>query len=301
MDQRRRARLLLAVLVIASLALVTLDFRTQGGPLEGARGVLAGVLAPVQGAAAAVTRPVLDIAGDLSETLALRRENERLRVELAEARSRGRSLTDLQRENDELRAMVGLRERLGVDTVAAQTIGFGPANFEWTATIDAGIRDGVALDMAVLNGDGLVGRVIQTTATTSRVLLAIDPNFAAAARASGEVATVSGRGGDLMLLLPVDPEAELAPGDEVVTTSYEFGVFPAGIPIGVVESVTPGDALADPVAEVRPFVDFTRLDLLLVVSGDPRDPLPVPDVGSTPLDPPRIVESPSPSPSAAPS
>ncbi|MFA9430864.1 rod shape-determining protein MreC [Egicoccus sp. AB-alg2] len=277
MFQRRRARALLVVLVLLSLVLVTVDFRSgDDGPLDRLRGGLTAVLRPIQDGLVTLVRPVGDAAGSVADLFRARSENERLRAQVDELRERRRSVADVERENEELRELLGMREGTGVEAVAARVVALGPTGFEWTVVIDVGTDDGVERDMPVVNGDGLVGRVIQVERNAARVLLAIDPNFGAPARhaANGETGTVIGRGGDPMLFQPFDPEAQIEVGDEIVTSAYQSGAFPGGIPIGSVASV--GEVTAGLVLDVQiqPFVDFTRIHHVLVVTSEPVVELP---------------------------
>ncbi|MEX0953226.1 MAG: rod shape-determining protein MreC [Nitriliruptoraceae bacterium] len=277
MYQRRRSRIVLAALVLVALVLVTIDVRSgEGGLLNGARGLATQVFQPVQDGATMLLRPVGNAFTGAGDLFTLRSDNERLRDEVERLRERRRTLTDLERENDELRDLLAMRAQGSHETVPARVVSLSPSSFEWTVTIDVGRREGVARDMPVINGDGLVGRVVQVTNTSSRVLLAIDPSFFAAARSSrtGQIGTIEGRGSDPMVLRPLNPAADVAVGDEVVTSSYQGGVFPGGIPVGLVGDV--GEPSARLVREltVRPFVDFTRLHHVLVILSSPVQPVP---------------------------
>jgi rod shape-determining protein MreC len=275
--QRRRARILLIVLLLAALVLVTVDVRTgDDGPLAGLRGAATSVLRPVQEGIATLVRPFGGAAGGIGELFSIRAENQELRAEVERLEQRRRSVLDLERELQELRDLIGLGDRLEFDTIGARVVALAPSSFEWTITIDVGTNDGVERDMPVIDGAGLVGRIIQTTPTASRVLLAIDPNFTAAARTArtGEIGTVDGRGGEPMLLRPLDPDADLRPGDEIVTSAYQGGVFPGGIPIGTVADVGDVSTRLTREVQVRPFVDFTRLHHVLVVTSAPVEEVP---------------------------
>ena len=292
MNQRRRARVVLAILVLASLVLVTADFRSEGGPLDGLRGLATSTLEPVQRGLTAVARPVVNLFANVGELWSIRADNEALRERVEALEDRQLSTDAIQRENERLRALLDLREANDWETVAASTVAFTPSNFEWTITIDVGADDGVAEDMPVVEGAGLVGKVIQVTPTSSRVLLAIDPNFSAATRsaAGGDVGVVTGQGSDLMRMVADDRGADLAPGDEIVTNNYEFGVFPYGIPVGVVETELDAAGTLSESVLVRPYVDFNRLSQVLVILSFPTEPPPpVPDLPERPLDPPQLV------------
>lgn len=285
MFERRRARVLLAVLTLVALVLLTVDARAgRSGPLARVRDGIATVFGPVQDGLATVLSPLgraLDNVGDLFR---LREENVRLEERLEELEQRRESFADLQRENEELRALLEMRDTLlerdeAFEFLPAEVIALAPSNFEWTITLDVGTRHGVEIDMTVINGDGLVGRVIQVTPTASRVLLAIDPNFAAAARIarSGENGVIEGADTDPMRLTLFNPEADAEERDEVVTSTYQNATYPDGIPIGAVAAIGEPIAGESRQVTVRPYVDFTRLGAVLVILREPPPaPLPPP-------------------------
>lgn len=298
MFDRRRGRILLAVLTLVSLVLLTVDSRAgRTGPLAQVRDGVATIFGPVQDGVATVVRPVGGFFEGVGELFDLREENARLRARLEELEQRRRSFEDLVRENSNLRRLLDTRGTLrarddAYELLAAEVIALSPSNFEWTITIDVGSDHGVATDMTVMNGDGLVGRVVQVGPTVSRVLLAIDPNFAAAARVArtGENGVVEGADTDPLRLSLFDAEGEVETGDEVVTSAYENGTFPDGIPVGVAEVVaepTSGEARE---VTVRPYVAFTRLDAVLVVLRRPP-PTDLPTPARRPASPTPTVPS----------
>lgn len=294
MYNRRRARILLAVLVLAALVLVTVDFRSDGsrgeGPLGALRGGASTVFGPIQDGLATIVRPIGGSIGNVTGLFSARAENAQLRAQLERLQDRRRSYDDVVRENEELRQLLAIQEAIAFETAAAQVIASGPSNFEWTVTLDIGSSDGVARDMPVINGDGLVGRVIQTTADSSRVLLAVDPSFQAAAKhaQTGEEGTLQGNGGDPMIFRPLDPESEVEVGDEIVTSLYSNGVFPSGIPIGTVARADEASGLLTRAIRVRPWVDFTRLQSVLVVLYDTDRQMPDDDLGDVEFNRPDV-------------
>ena len=295
MYQRRRARILIGVLLFVSLVLVTLDIRGgEGNVLERLRGTVTTVLAPVQDGVSSLVRPVGDAFSGVGDLFRLRAENAELRERVERLEERRRAVSDLERENREFRELLAIQDRTNFDTVTARVVALAPSSFEWTITLDVGTNDGVERDMPVINGDGLVGRVIQVTPNASRVLLAIDPSFFATARSgsTGEIGSIGGRGGEPMVLQPIDPAARIEQGHEIVTSSYAGGVFPGGIPIGVVSDPGDPEARLTRTISVLPYVDFTRLHHVLVVLSAPVDPVPpLEGTGDIPFVPPPLDPS----------
>lgn len=269
----RRTRLLLALLLLTSVALITIDFR--GGvtsPVQALRELAGGLFAPVQRGAAAVVSPVagaleqIESIGEREDEIErLRRENDALRRELRTSEvARARAA--------ELDALLGIAGLGQYEIVPAQVIAIGPEQgFAWTVTIDAGTRDGLAVDMTVLNGDGLVGRVTNVSDLTATVLLARDPIFSVGVRVEStlDIGTVTGRGREPMELTMLDPQTPLEPGDRLVTRGSR--TFAPGVPVGEVESVQSTPGTLTRVGEVRPYVDFAALDLVGVVVEAPRE------------------------------
>jgi rod shape-determining protein MreC len=130
--------------------------------------------------------------------------------------------------------------------------------------------------MTVLNGDGLVGRVVRTTEATATVLLIGDRNSTVGGRLNATMALgfVSGRGelGSAAALdyKLVDLKARPRVGDRIVTWGSSGNApYVPGVPIGEVTSVTAVQGALGSTALVKPFVDPTRLDLVGIVTGPP--------------------------------
>jgi rod shape-determining protein MreC len=271
----RRSRRVFVVLLLTAFTLMTLDLQQDGGPTEALRSAGAIVFGPVERAGDAVTRPVttfvsgvaqLDEFQDRIDELQQRNDELTLQLRTSEdARSRAAELDDLLRV-----AGVGQYRVL-----PARVIAVGSAQtFDWTATVDAGSRDGLAPDMTVLTGQGLVGRVTSVGPVTSTVLLAADPESAVGARLEGsqQLGVVSGQGTATMRLELLDPQADVATGDRLVTFGSQSGVpFVSGVPVGEVVDVEKTPGALTRAAIVRPYASFSSLDLVGVVVEPPRE------------------------------
>jgi rod shape-determining protein MreC len=272
-ERPRRARAVLALLLAASIVVITIDFRQrQGGPVDRLQRVAIAVFGPLQQGASAVVRPIGNLIGGVAEIGGLRSENRRLRTEVAGLRARERTYLDVLGENERLRGALRMARRCGCRTVGASVVARSGSNFQLSVTIDAGARQGVARDMAVVDAGGLVGRVTQVTADYATVLLVTDPTSGVAATlASGKApGIVKGRGEALLQFQPVRAGAAPRLGDSVVTRGYQGGVFPAGLPVGMVERVDPaGEASLVPRVDVRPYAALGTLDVVAVVVDRP--------------------------------
>lgn len=277
MRDTRRARMSLGMLLAAALVLMTVDHRAgENSPLSPLRGAGAELFGAAENFGSGLVRPV----GHFFETMAaapdaqrridvLRAENQRLRRDLtAQALDREHSL--------ELKRLLNVAGVAGYRLVTAQVIARrGTPGFEEAVQLDVGSADGVRSEMTVLNGDGLVGRVVQVGTSTSTVVLLSDPASAAGARLEGsnEIGLVHGIGqnGRLLRFRLLDSSAQIVPGRRIVSFGSQRGApYVAGVPIGVVEHVeaTPGELTR--IAYARPYADLTALDVVGVVVQAPR-------------------------------
>jgi rod shape-determining protein MreC len=310
MRDSRRTRAVLVVLLLASLTLIALN--GNSGPGRALRSGAGAVFGPVQRVAAGAFRPVHDFFGgigknDAARLAALQKENDALRL----AERAAQYATCRAGELDALLKVAGL----GQYTVKmAQVIAVGPRQgFAWTAEIDAGAIDGLKVGMTVINGDGLVGRLKTVSGSTSTVLLTIDPSFNVGARVEGtlEIGFASGEGTDPMQVQMLSGQAVLKPGDRMVTDTRAGSTFAGGIPIGSLLQVRGTVGSQTRYATLKPYVNFTSLDLVGVIvqtpRTDPRDsvlpPKPTPGAlpGSTTCGSPSVsaAESPAPTPSTS--
>jgi len=276
-SRTRSARLLVLMLVSASLVTITVDYR-QGphGPLAAAGDAALAAISPLQDAVSKVTKPIGNYVSTLVRLPSIRAENEALRARVAELEAQVATSADLAARVSQLEALLGLREELGaLRTVGAQVIANSVSNLEWTITIDKGSSDGVGVDMPVIAPAGLVGHVVRVAPDSAIVRLIIDPDSAVAARLDVSRATglLEGQGQRDLRMRLVDPATEVQPGERVVTAGYRIpgvggGLYPPGILIGSVSHVLAGEAELEKFVTVRPAVDFSALDMVLVVLSD---------------------------------
>lgn len=265
-----RGRLLLFAFLALSIVVITLDFRQDvGGPLDRAKDISSAIVAPIQRGLTAVVEPVGNFFSSLTELSSLRAGNAELRNELEVMEQRVTDAEAILSENERLVALHGLDESYPtMERLSARVIGRPPANYKWAITIDKGSDDGIRPDMAVIDPDGLVGKVIRVQSDVSTVLLLIDPQAGAKARIDDEplAGAIRGNGAsEALSLVDIDTDAEVSVGDEVVTSGYDNGIFPPNIPIGTISSVESQEAALEQDIDVDPYVDFGTLDFVQVI------------------------------------
>ncbi|MGZ0147484.1 rod shape-determining protein MreC [Kribbella sp. WER1] len=273
----RRRRSVLALVILACFTLIVLDARrSAGSPMEPVREAAAAVFGPLESTATSARQPVDNLRDRFAEMDRLKAENEQLK-KANEDLTRQLDTSDYARSRaQELDKLLKLAPQFTM--TPARVIGIGSAQtFSHTVTIDAGTADGVRTDMTVLNGTGLVGRVVRTTQGTATVLLIGDRNSTVGGRLNSTLALgfVSGRGdvaGTLDYKL-VDPKARPKVGDRIVTWgSSDNAPYVPGVPIGVVTSVTPNAGALGSTATIKPYVDPASIDTVGVVTGPPARP-----------------------------
>jgi len=273
--ERRRSRSVLAVLVLVALVLITVDYRQGGSGSVAAlqRGAMT-VFGPVQDGFATAVRPIGGFFSSIGQLGSLRAENQALQADLEELRQGSVSVAALEQENAELRALVGMQQQYQLVTTGGRVVAQPPNAFEWSVLLDVGADDGVAPGMAVVNAGGLVGKLTEVTRTHSRVQLLTSPSAGYAVRiaATGETGTLSGRGARPFQLEMSDPEAAIPPDAEVVTHAFQGTEIPDAVPVGVVETPPEGFEEGARFLDVRPYVDFTQLGVVLVVLNGPQQP-----------------------------
>ncbi len=271
-----RSRAVIGLLVLACVTILTLDARHQAtaSPVDPLRSFVGAVLGPVEDGVASAMRPVTGIPDHFRSVSGLRDDNAALQAANQRLRTQLRAQRANETRNTEVHTIAKFADRTGYRVVQAQVVAIGPAQaFSRTVTIDAGTDDGVVPDLTVVNADGLVGRVIAASASTATVLLVIDRDSTVGGRlgTSMELGFLGGTGdlsGESSLVLSlVDHTVTPHPGDPVLTWgSPGDAPYLPGIPIGRIVSVHSTPAELTQTATVEPYVDFSTLDVVGVVT-----------------------------------
>lgn len=268
LDIRQRTGYLFIAVIVGHIILISAQVNTRRGvPLLEA--VTFGVFAEVQRGATSVIGRIQRSWESYFALQRVQQENERLRQEVSALQIKLQQERAVAEQSRTLQELLGLRSRTALSTMAAAVIAGGADPVFRTVTIDKGTRDGLRPDMAVIAPAGVVGRIIMPSARASKVQLLIDRNAAAGAmdersRAQG---VVVGTGGSELLMDYVPGTADVRVGDQVVTSGID-GIYPKGFVIGQIESVERGVGEFSAIV-IRPAVDFTSIEAVLVVLAPP--------------------------------
>jgi rod shape-determining protein MreC len=252
----RRASALVTLYVALSLLMLVVGERL---PQAAVRGVGAWVFAPLDRVIQLFDRAV-----------AAWSENLRLHERLSELELENARLRRAQIENDQLRALLGFTRERRFRLVPAEILAVSGEPVAASATLDVGRNRGVREGDAVVTREGLLGRVGEVYAGTSRVLLLTDPNAAVACEI--ESTGVEGvlrfvPGSRPRLVLTVEPFVDTVRVGQRVLTSGLSRRYPRGLPVGTVRRVVrdPRGFTLDLVVE--PAARFTRLRYAFVLPG----------------------------------
>lgn len=279
----QRDRVFIAMLVLFTVTVLTLDFRT--GLLDGVAGTTSQAFGVLQSGVRSFVSPFEAVIRTIRDLGGLRSENARLRNENVRLRRQAETYISVARENARIQSLLQIEGLAGVKAIHARVVGASLSGLERSATINKGRDDGVVPDKAVLAAEGLVGRVVWSGTRTAKIVLLTDAQSAVGVRigTSGEVGLARGTGGrnieiELVSRAALDQGA-VKTGDTVLTSGYQGAIYPPDVPVGRVESVTLAPRGTSYTISVRPFVRFSQLDVLAVAVG--REIVEAPP-GSTP-------------------
>jgi rod shape-determining protein MreC len=276
---RRRTLTLFVTVCLAHVLLISAQVQSKNG-LPVIETVAFGAFAGVQ----RLTTGVGDaISGGWTNYFALRgaaRENAALKQRVLDLEGALQQQQALVARTRSLEDALGLKQTLVEPMLAAEVIAGNPAPGTLTVTINRGSADGITEDMAVIGARGVVGRVITPVAKNAATVQLIVGRTAATAvvfERSNAGGMATGGAPDRLLRAEFVPVLAEIQAGERVTTSGQDGIFPQGFLVGTVERVTRSGP--DREIVIRPAVDFTHVDMVLVAAKRTAAP---PAVGAKP-------------------
>ena len=297
----RRALFVVAVLAVVAAAVFFLILRGGEGVSVG-ENAIGSVLTPVQNAFSSATKWVRDLFQGHHDYNDLLANYEQLSLENQQLSLQVQSAEEALQENERLRVLLDAQERYeSLDPIYAKVIARDPGQWFDTFSVNRGTSDGVSEGMAVVTGDGLVGRVYEVGLNYAKVLTIIDSRSAVSCliertRDNGVMRgqiTDSSQNAECYVYY-VQNIANIVPGDTLITSGTD-SLYPKGLPVGTVNAVSRETDSSGLYVIAIPAVDFQHIEEVLilrtVIETDEGALSPVP----TPTPVPRVTYTPAPS------
>ena len=199
-------------------------------------------------------------------SLSLREENESLRDMNMMLMEEVMQLRRFKQENSELRTLLHFRNPTSYTIIPGEVVGRNLSLGQNTITADVGEQDSVMVNMPVINEQGLVGKVIATSAHFCVIQIATHRDFRSTAKVkrSGIDGIIAWKSGEKLLLQNIWKTADIVVNDTIVTSTYS-SYYPPELPIGVITSIGPGTGGLYSKIEVAPFASYSSLRRVFVI------------------------------------
>ncbi len=258
-----------AILIVVNVLVLSISGNRRFS-FTGPGGVIISVFGPFQEIASRSIWLIKDIWRQYFYLVSLAQSYEIMENALGEALERNTRYTEVERANTRLRDLLDFQRQRPNQYLPAEIIGKDPSPWFKSVVIDKGSAEGVRKGLPVVISKGIVGMVTETWFHYAKVLLIIDQNSAVDAiiqqsRARG---IVKGKSADRCRLDYVLRKHRIEVGDTVISSGLD-GVFPKGLRIGEVSNVIPADSGVFQEVIITPFVDFNRMEEVLVVISPP--------------------------------
>ncbi|RMG44344.1 MAG: rod shape-determining protein MreC [Acidobacteria bacterium] len=273
MGKQRRISFLVVGLLGSQLLLMSLQARHPDTQQSMLRVWAVTAFAPFLSTVTRLFSGVRDVWHQVVDLHRLGQENDALREEVARLRWELHQYREAAKLAERLAGYARFQRALAGESVVARVIGRDVAAWFQTIVIDRGRRDGVRLNAAVVTPDGLVGRVVALGPFSAQVQLITDERSGAGAvigvtEDSRAVGVLEGRSEALCTMRYVPGNVEVAEGEIVYTTGQD-GIYPRGIPIGRVLSVSKRSALVSQEITVEPLASLGKLEEVIVLLNRP--------------------------------
>ena len=230
--------------------------------------------APIEYTFSALARGVSSLLSEYVYLVDVKRDNNRLAYQTARLQAKVNQLSVIEAENRRLRRLLGLRDRVGAETVSGLVVSKDTTDYFRVAqvTLDAPVR-GIRPNMPVLSLDGVVGTVRRVAGESVQVQLAVDSGFGVdvVVERTGARGFVRGGGDSNRYLVRVElvQSSDSIDNGDILVTSGVGCRFPKGLPVAKVTKVLKKDFGVYQTVEAEPVVDFSRLsEVLIVTSGE---------------------------------
>ena len=258
--------LIIGVIVLITVNLIVLSATTRRHSAFGLGRIGLSFVAPFQELVTRSVRFARDIWEHYFFLVAVSQENLQLKRSLGEAIEKSNQWNESELANDRLRSLLNFQTTTANRVMAAEVIGKDPSAWFKSIIIDKGKSDGLKKGLPVVIAQGITGQIVDTADHYSKVMLIIDRNSAvdALVQRSRARGIIKGISADQCRFDYVLQKHDVQIGDTVVTSGLD-GVYPKGLRLGWVSEVVKHEAEIFLEITVTPYVDFEKLEEVLVV------------------------------------
>lgn len=261
----RKNIIILVSLVVASFSLMTFDIRRSQSPTI-FETVLMWVVSPVQNLIAHTLDSVGGVVDHYLLVADVSKENEKLKQEIDKLVRQNNDLLEELRQRDRIGGLMEYQEERQLKSVVAKVIGRDATQWARVVFINRGTQDGIKENLPVVTNAGVVGHVIQAGLNTSKVMLIVDGRSSVDTLFSHDrvAGVVVGTGMEFCEMKYVPITAEVNVGDQILSSGLG-GVYPKGLVMGTVISITKATQGLFQEITISPSADFGRLEEVLVL------------------------------------
>lgn len=270
MNRNKQSNILGGIITLIILILLIFLSNVNLDKLTFLESVASSIVTPVQRVFTDLTNKIQGNSAYFSDIESLQNENEELKTRNSELETQLRELESIKADNATLQEYMNLTQKYeDYNTIPAYVINKDVSNYSSDLIINVGSDDGVEVNMTVIADKGLVGHVISVTSNTAKVQVIVDAASTVSCNISTTDESIICKGtlenNNILRASYIPTEAELIQGDNVYTSGLG-GIYRKGILIGTIEEIITTSNATDRYATVKPAVDFSTVNTVLVIN-----------------------------------
>ena len=270
---RSRRSLTIGFLVLASITIITLDYRGGGhGAISALKRAAHDTFTPIQSGVDAVVRPIGSFLAGAIHYGAVENQNAKLRAEIVRLEQQGLQGRATRQALQSLEQLEHLPWANGIQTVTGQVVGFNTSDFAATVRLNVGTSSGVEVGMPVSGGSGLVGQVMEAWKSGSTVELITDPQSQVGVRVGSpavDALLLGGGVGRALTAEDINPGTPLQTGEILFTSGLQNAKFPKDLPVARITSFSSTPSSTQEAVSAKPVADLPALQYVDVMLWQP--------------------------------
>lgn len=269
MNRNKQSNILGGIITLIILVLLIFLSNIQTDKLSFLESAISSIVTPIQRVSTDLKNKIQGNSAYFSDIESLQTENEQLKNRNSELEVQLRELESIKADNVILQEYMSLTQKYAdYNTIPANIINKDVSNYSSDLVINVGKNDGIEVNMTVIADKGLVGHIISVTNHTAKVQVIVDSASTVSCNISTTEESIICKGtienNQILRASYIPTGAELIYGDNVYTSGIG-GIYRKGILIGTVDEIITTSNVTDRYAIIKPAVDFSTVDTVLVI------------------------------------